>query len=69
MRCAMKNHVAKRAFSTLSVSLLLVAAVGALASALLSMVGDHELVWRTANWICGISVVALVGSLIRDARK
>jgi hypothetical protein len=61
----MKSHAAKRAFSTSSVSLLLVAAV----SALVSMVGDHELIWRTANWICGISVVALVASLIHDARK
>jgi len=31
--------------------------------------GGHELIWRTANWICGISVVVLMASLINDARK
>jgi hypothetical protein len=65
----MKNHVVKRALSTSSISLLLVAVVSALVSTLLSIVGGHELIWLTANWICGISVVALVASLISDARK
>jgi hypothetical protein len=68
-RCAMKDHVAKRAFSMLSIGLLLVAVASVLVSALISIVGDHELIWRTANWTCGISVAVLVASLIHDARK
>ena len=65
----MKNRAARGAFSTLSTSLLLAAVAGAVARTLASVLWDHESIWRVANWICGISVVALVASLINDARK
>lgn len=65
----MKNHAAGRAFSTLSASLLLIAVAGAVVGTLASVAWDDEFIRRVAYWICGISVVALVASLIHDARK
>jgi hypothetical protein len=53
------------AFSTRSVCFLLIAA----ASALVSIVREYEVFWTVAEWICGVSVLALVVSLIDDARK
>lgn len=53
------------AFSTLSTWLLLMA----VASALASLVRGYESIQSVAEWVCGISVVALVASLINDARK
>ena len=53
------------AFSTRSTCFLLIA----VASALVSMVRDYESVWQIAEWICGISVLALVASLVYDARE
>lgn len=41
----------------------------AIASALISIVREYEAVWPVADWICGISVVALIASLVRDARR
>ncbi|HTV84633.1 MAG TPA: hypothetical protein VME63_04470 [Dyella sp.] len=53
------------AFSTRSIFFLLMAA----ASALVSIVREYQMVWTVAEWICGISVLALIASLIADARK
>lgn len=53
------------AFSTLSICFLLIA----VASALVSIVRGYEAVWSIAEWIGGISAIALVASLINDARK
>ena len=53
------------AFSTLSVWLLLIA----VASALVSIVRGYEPIQTIAEWVCGISVIALVASLVYDARK
>lgn len=62
----MKPSSAPPAFSSLSIGLLVVAA----ASALLSLVRDEfPVLWTGAAWICGISVLALLGSLIHDVRK
>lgn len=61
----MKSPSAKRAFSTWSACLLFVAVV----SALVSVIRAYEPFWLVAQWVCGISVVALVVSLIVDARK
>lgn len=61
----MKERSSEPAFSTLSICLLLMA----VASALVSIVKDYESIWPIADWICGISVVALIASLIYDARK
>lgn len=63
------GYAAKRAFSALSTSLLLLAVVAAVVSTLASVVWDYEPIWRVANWICGISVVALVVNPINNARK
>jgi hypothetical protein len=38
-------------------------------STLTSVVWDYEPIWRVANWVCGISVVSLMASLVHDARK
>ena len=61
----MKSQSAEPAFSTLSTCLLLIA----VASALVSIVRDYQSIWPVAEWICGISVVSLVASLVYDARK
>lgn len=62
----MKTSSAPPAFSPLSIGLLVVAAT----CALFSLV-RHEfpVLWMGAEWICGISVLALLGSLIHDARR
>lgn len=61
----MKTSSAPPAFSPLSIGLLVAAAV----SALFSLVrNEFPVLWTGAAWICGISVLALLGSLIRDAR-
>jgi hypothetical protein len=65
----MKGHAAKRALSTLSISLLLIAVAAAVVGALAGVVWDYEPVRRIAAWICGFGVVALVASLVNDARK
>lgn len=65
----MKSPATKRAFSTLSIGLLLMAVAGAVVSALASIVWDYEPIWRIASWICGIGVVALMASLVNDAHK
>lgn len=49
----------------LSTALLLIA----VASALISAVRDNEFTWTATDWIGGICSVALVLSLINDARK
>lgn len=49
----------------LSTCLLLVA----VASALISIVRGNEFIWSATDWIGGICAVALVASLIHDARK
>jgi len=63
----MKRHATKRALSTLSISLLLIAVAGAVAGAvvgaLASVVWDYEPVRRIAAWICGFGVVARVASV------
>ena len=61
----MKGQPTEPAFSILSTCLLLIAVV----SALVSIVKDYQPIWPVAEWICGISVLALVASLIYDARK
>lgn len=61
----MKSQSTEPAFSTLSIFFLLIA----VASALVSIVKDYESIWPIADWICGISVLALVASLIYDARR
>lgn len=61
----MKSQSTEPAFSTLSIFFLLTA----VASALVSIVKDYESIWPIADWICGISVLALVASLIYDARR
>jgi hypothetical protein len=62
----MKLPSAPPAFSPLSIGLLVVA----VASALLSLVRDEfPVLWTGAAWICGISVLALLGSLIHDMRR
>jgi len=60
-----KSQSTEPAFSTLSTCLLLIA----VASALVSIVKDYQSIWPVAEWICGISVVSLVASLVYDARK
>jgi hypothetical protein len=61
----MKSHSSEPAFSNLSICFLLIA----VASALVSIVSGYESVWPVAEWICGISVLALLASLINDTRK
>lgn len=61
----MKTHSSEPAFSNLSVCFLLIA----VASGLASFVRGYESIWSIAEWICGISVLALVASLITDARR
>ena len=61
----MKTHSTEPAFSTLSIIFLLIA----VASTLVSLVKEYEPIWPIADWICGISVLALVASLINDSRK
>lgn len=59
----MKRHATKRALSTLSISLLLIAVAGAVVGALASVVWDYEPVRRIAAWVCGFGVVARVASV------
>lgn len=61
----MKTHSTEPAFSTLSICFLLIA----VASGLASIVTGYESIRPMADWICGISVLGLVVSLINDARK
>jgi hypothetical protein len=61
----MKSQSTEPAFSTLSICFLLIA----VASALVSVVKEYESIWLIADGVCGISVVALVASLINDWRK
>ena len=61
----MRSQSIEPAFSTLSIFFLLIA----VASALVSIVREYEAIWSIAEWVCGISVVALVASLINDSRK
>ena len=49
----------------LSTCLLLIAA----SSALISMVRGNESIWSATDWIGGICSIALVVSLVNDARK
>lgn len=61
----MRPQSTEPAFSTLSIWFLLIA----LASALVSIVSGYESIRSVSEWICGISALALVASLINDARK
>lgn len=61
----MKTRSAEPAFSTLSIVLLLIA----IAAALVSIVRGYESAWPVAEWIGGVSALALVASLVNDARK
>ena len=61
----MKSQSTAPAFSVLSTGLLLIA----VASALISVVRGNEFTWTATDWIGGICSVALVLSLINDARK
>lgn len=61
----MKTQSAEPAFSMLSIVLLLIA----IAAALVSIVRGYESIWPVAEWVGGISALALVASLINDARK
>lgn len=61
----MRPQSTQPAFSTLSILFVLVAT----ASALVSIVRGYEAIREVAEWICGISVLALGASLINDARK
>ncbi|WP_426663898.1 hypothetical protein [Rhodanobacter aciditrophus] len=60
----MKPRPSQPAISTRSTCLLLVAMAGAL----LGLVQGHPLVRLIADWTCGIGVIALAASLVRDAR-
>lgn len=61
----MKPQSTESAFSMLSICFLLIA----VASALVSIVRGYESIRSIAEWVCGISVLALVASLVNDARK
>jgi hypothetical protein len=61
----MKTDTTEPAFSTLSICFLLIA----VASALASMVTGYESIRPVADCVGGISALALVASLINDARK
>lgn len=62
----MKTSSAPPAFSPLSIGLLVVTST----SALFSLVRDEfPALWTGAAWVCGISVLALLGSLIHDVRR
>jgi hypothetical protein len=61
----MKKALSESSFSTLSTCLLVVA----VASAMASIVRVYEPLWPVVDWICGVSAVALLVSLIHDARK
>lgn len=64
-RSAPPKKLRGESFSTLSTCLLTVA----VASAMASIVRIYEPLWPIVDWICGVSAVALVASLVRDARK
>lgn len=61
----MRPESLEPAFSTRSIVLLLIA-VGC---ALVSIVRGYEAVWTVAEWVGGISALALIASLVSDARK
>ena len=61
----MKTRSTRPAFSMLSTSLLLIAMGGAL----LGLMWGYPSIRIAADWVCGISVVALLASLVNDARK
>lgn len=61
----MKTQSSEPAFSMLSICFLLIA----VASGLAGMVTGYESIRPMADWICGISALALIVSLINDARK
>lgn len=61
----MKTESTEPAFSVLSIFFLLVA----IACALVSIVRGYESIWPVAEWVGGISALALVASLVNDARK
>ena len=61
----MKSKSTMLALSTASTGLLLIAVI----SALVSIVKGNEFIWSTMDWIGGICSVALVASLVNDARK
>lgn len=61
----MKSQLTDPAFSTRSIFLLLIA----MACALISIVKGYEAIWSVVEWIGGISALALVASLVSDARK
>jgi len=61
----MKTQMTEPAFSARSIFFLLVAVT----SALVSIVRDYDFIWAVSEWVCGVSVIALVASLIIDARK
>jgi hypothetical protein len=61
----MKTQSTEPAFSTLSMVLLLIA----VACALVSIVRGYASIWPIAEWVGGISALALIASLVNDARK
>lgn len=61
----MKSQSAEPAFSTLSIIFLLIA----VASVLVNIVDEYEPIWPMANWVGGISALALIASLIYDTRR
>ena len=61
----MRTQLTEPAFSTRSIFFLLLA----VASGLVSIIRDYGFIWAVAEWVCGVSMLALVASLILDARK
>ena len=61
----MKPRLSTSAFSTRSIFLLLIA----VACALISIVRDYTWMWPVAEWIGGISALALIASFASDVRK
>ena len=61
----MRTQSRDPAFSVLSIVFLLIAVAGALAS----IVTGYESIRSVAEWVCGISVLALTASLVNDARR
>lgn len=61
----MKTQSTEPAFSVLSIVLLLIA----IACALVSIVRGYASMWPMAEWVGGISALALIASLVNDARK
>ena len=61
----MKTQSTEPAFSALSIFFLLIA----MACAWISIVRGYESIWPMVEWIGGVSALALIASLVRDARK